>query len=124
MKFQKGQSGNPAGKPKGAVNQSTRVKESFKKHVGQDAEEFFMTNFIDRITEGDTSCLRLLGEWLHGKPLQTAENTNINQNTEMSAEEASEKLSTLGKDGLIKLITGSDSSTDDDMEKPSKKQSA
>lgn len=122
--FKKGQSGNPKGRPKGDKTQRTRIIEGFKKHVGTDAEEFFFNNLHDAICGGDSAALRLFGEWLMGKPHQTSENKNINENHEMSAEQAREKLAGLDADGLIKLVRGSDSSTDGPVEGSGKKRSA
>ena len=123
MPFKKGQSGNPAGRKKGSKTQRTRIIEGFKT-LGVDAEEFFFENFHDAIAGGDSGCLKMLGEWLHGKAHQTTTSHNVNENHEMSRDEALEKLDTIGEDGLIKLIKRSDSSSDGPVEGSGKKRSA
>lgn len=62
-KFQKGQSGNPAGRPKGSKNKATVISEAIQgKLVGQlerDAQAILLKT-IEMAKNGDTTCIKLL----------------------------------------------------------------
>lgn len=61
--FQKGQSGNPAGRPKGSKNKATVISEAIQgKLVGQlekDAQAILLKT-IEMAKDGDTTCIKLL----------------------------------------------------------------
>jgi len=105
MTFIKGQSGNPAGRPKGIKPQRQRIIDGLKKHCDVDAEELFTTSMHDAVLGGDPAMLRLLGEWLHGKPHATSEVTNTNLNHDLSADDVRERLTSteLGSK-MLKLV--------------------
>lgn len=92
MTFQKGQSGNPKGRPKQAKSQKSRIIEGFKKHLDIDAERFAVEMMHDAIAGGDSSILKLLVEYINGKPVQQNENLNINVGGELDTGEAVDRL--------------------------------
>lgn len=59
-KWKPGQSGNPAGKPKGARHKATRLAQEM---IGGEAESV-VRKVIEKALEGDTTCLRLCLERL------------------------------------------------------------
>lgn len=70
--FEKGQSGNPAGKPRGARNASTHMAEALM----ADAAEAMVQTFIDKALEGNMPALNLAMKWVlpscRPQPLQFA----------------------------------------------------
>ena len=54
MKFQKGQSGNPAGKPRGAKDRRTELRALFQPRSGE-----LVNKAIEMALSGDAACLRL-----------------------------------------------------------------
>lgn len=54
MAFQKGKSGNPAGKPKGAKDKRTELRSLFEQH-----KEKLIQVVIDKAKAGDTTALRI-----------------------------------------------------------------
>lgn len=54
MAFQKGKSGNPAGKPKGAKDKRTELRSLFEQH-----REELIQAVIDNAKDGDTAALRI-----------------------------------------------------------------
>lgn len=108
MPFKKGQSGNPAGRPKGIKTQKTRILEGFKKYLDVDAEEFAITMMHDAIAGGDSTILKLLIEYINGKPIQQTENTNLNlDGGEVDVEATLERLnSTESGRNILRLIEG------------------
>jgi hypothetical protein len=54
MRFKKGQSGNPRGRPKGKPDRRTAARELFEPH-----REHLIQKAIDLALEGDTTALRL-----------------------------------------------------------------
>jgi len=60
MPFQKGQSGNPNGKPKGAFNKNTLVAQALLEGEG----EALVRKAVDLALEGDRTCLRICLERL------------------------------------------------------------
>ena len=106
MPFKKGQSGNPKGRPKGICNQKTRILEGFKEHLNLDAEKFAIEMMHDAITGGDSSVLRLLIEYLNGKPVQQTENLNINADiADLSEDEMRDRIKSIDNgDEILKLL--------------------
>ena len=74
MTFVKGQSGNPDGRPVGARNFTTKVREALEKIAeGKDYtyEEAFIKAILKKgIVDQDTGMMRTIWEQLDGKPLQ------------------------------------------------------
>ena len=60
MRFQPGQSGNPAGRPPGSLNKKTLAAEAL---IAERAEAI-VTNLMDRATDGQGTAMRLVSEWL------------------------------------------------------------
>jgi len=86
----KGESGNPAGRPKGAKNRSTiarkwlEVNQSLKNPLTGESEtmsqEDLMTlALIKKAREGDVTAYKALMDSGYGAPLQQIEQTNIEQ---------------------------------------------
>ena len=74
MPFQPGQSGNPAGKPPGAKNFTTKVREALEKIAeGKDYtyEEAFIKSILkNAIVDGKEQTQRLIWNYLDGLPQQ------------------------------------------------------
>jgi hypothetical protein len=74
MTFVKGQSGNPAGKPKGTRSFTTKVREALEKIAeGKDYtyEEAFIKSILKKgIIDGDSAIIRLIWNYLDGMPVQ------------------------------------------------------
>ena len=70
MTFQKGQSGNPTGKPKGALNKNTLIAQALLEGEG----EALVKKVVTMALEGDLTCLRICLERLvpakKGAPIQ------------------------------------------------------
>ena len=88
--FEKGESGNPNGRPKGAKNRSTiarkwlEVNQSLKNPLTGESEtmsqEDLMTlALIKKAREGDVTAYKALMDSGYGAPLQQIEQTNIEQ---------------------------------------------
>jgi hypothetical protein len=88
--WQKGESGNPNGRPKGAKNRSTiarrwlEVNQSLKNPLTGEQEtmsqEDLMTlALIKKAREGDVTAYKALMDSGYGAPLQQIEQTNIEQ---------------------------------------------
>ena len=73
-KWEKGQSGNPNGRPKGSKNFTTKVREALEKIAdGKDYtyEEALIKSVLkNAIVDGDTSTQRLIWGYLDGLPQQ------------------------------------------------------
>lgn len=54
MKFKKGQSGNPAGKPRGAKDKRTALRALFEPHA-----ELLVSKVVELALAGDTTALRI-----------------------------------------------------------------
>jgi hypothetical protein len=89
-RWQKGESGNPNGRPKGAKNRSTiarkwlEVNQSLKNPLTGDqqtmSQEDLMTlALIKKAREGDVTAYKALMDSGYGAPLQQIEQTNIEQ---------------------------------------------
>jgi len=89
-RWQKGESGNPAGRPKGSKNRSTiarkwlEVNQSLKNPLTGESEtmsqEDLMTlALIKKAREGDVTAYKALMDSGYGAPLQQIEQTNIEQ---------------------------------------------
>ena len=89
-KFEKGESGNPNGRPKGARNRSTiarqwlEVNQNLKNPLTGESEnmsqEDLMTlALIKKAREGDVSAYKALMDSGYGAPLQQVEQTIIEQ---------------------------------------------
>ena len=102
--WQKGESGNPSGRPKGSRNRSTiarywlDVEQKLKNPLtGSDetmSQEDLMTLAqIKKARDGDTTAYKALMDSTYGAPLQQVEQTQTNYDfTNLSAEEVREIL--------------------------------
>lgn len=88
--FEKGESGNPAGRPKGAKNRSTIAKQWLEVNqklknplTGNEetmSQEDLMTlALIKKAREGDVAAYKALMDSGYGSPVQQIEQTNIEQ---------------------------------------------
>lgn len=84
MPFVKGQSGNPAGKPKGARSFTTKVRDALMKIAdGKETtyERLLIQSILDKaIYDKDNTMMKVIWEQLDGKPLQrmgNADGSNI-----------------------------------------------
>lgn len=77
MGFQKGQSGNPSGRPKGAVAATTRMREQCEKY-GDEIVDYLVA--VMRNGENETSertaAAKILLEYGYGKPKQQVDLTD------------------------------------------------
>jgi len=73
-KFEKGQSGNPNGRPVGAKSLTTKVKEALLKIAdGKDYtyEEALIKSILKKaIVDGDSNMIRLMWNYIDGMPQQ------------------------------------------------------
>jgi hypothetical protein len=87
-RWEKGESGNPAGRPKGSKNRSTiakkwlEVNQSLKNPLTNETEtmsqEDLMTlALIKKAREGDVNAYKALMDSGYGAPIQQVEQTNI-----------------------------------------------
>ena len=107
MRFEKGKSGNPAGRPKGIKSQKNKLLDGLKKALpsGTDPEEWLFGMAMDAIEGGDSSMLKLAMEMTLGKAHATSEVTNTNLNQDVDAESAKERLqSTEQGRKILKLV--------------------
>lgn len=88
-KFQKGESGNPNGRPKGAKNRSTiarywmEVNQSLKNPLTgasetMSQEDLMTLALIKKAREGDVAAYKALMDSGYGAPVQVVEQTNTN----------------------------------------------
>lgn len=93
MTFVKGQSGNPEGRPVGAKNFTTKVREALEKIAdGKDYtyEEAFIKSILKKgIVDGDSGTQRLIWNYLDGLPAQRFdENSPLSVSIKISKEVA------------------------------------
>ncbi len=74
--FQKGQSGNPAGKPKGTRHLTTRIKEALlsvcDEKRGVTYEDLLVRKILDKaINEGNEQLIKLIWGYVDGSVLKT-----------------------------------------------------
>ena len=101
-RWQKGESGNPNGRPKGSKNRSTiarqwlevneEIKNPLTSEIERMTQEDVMTlALIKKARSGDVNAYKALMDSGYGSPLQQIESTNIEQplfpDTESDAEE-------------------------------------
>ncbi len=88
--WEKGESGNPNGRPKGSKNRSTiarywlEVNQKLKNPItGEDEtmsqEDLITLSIIKKARDGDVSAYKALMDSGYGAPLQQIEQTNIEQ---------------------------------------------
>ncbi len=88
--FEKGESGNPNGRPKGSRNRSTiarywlEVNQKLKNPItGEDEtmsqEDLITLSIIKKARDGDVNAYKALMDSGYGAPLQQIEQTNIEQ---------------------------------------------
>jgi hypothetical protein len=67
--WQKGQSGNPSGKPKGAKNRSTVIREllALKAEGGRDNEYRMMSALLEKACTGDVAAVKEIQDTMYGK---------------------------------------------------------
>lgn len=89
-RWQKGESGNPKGRPKGALNRSTiarkwlEVNQSLKnpltgENETMSQEDLMTLALIKKAREGDVSAYKALMDSGYGAPLQQVEQTILEQ---------------------------------------------
>ena len=97
MVWQKGQSGNIAGKPKGAVSFTTKIRHALdaiwtdKDGEKTTAERALIRSILEKaISGGDATMMRTIWEQLDGKPLQRLANADGSNllNTDINYEQA------------------------------------
>jgi hypothetical protein len=89
--FTKGTSGNPNGRPKGALNKSTRqISEIIHDNVDFDV---LIRRLNERANEGSDTACRLILEYGHGKP---TENMNVSINASELAKQIKSVVSATG----------------------------
>ena len=101
-RWQKGESGNPNGRPKGSKNRSTiarqwlevneEIRNPLTSEIERMSQEDVMTlALIKKARSGDVNAYKALMDSGYGSPLQQIESTNIEQplfpDTESDAEE-------------------------------------
>lgn len=62
-RFKKGESGNPAGRPKGAKNKSTEIKAMIEASLVEEAQDSALAvlrKTIELAKKGDTTCIKIL----------------------------------------------------------------
>jgi hypothetical protein len=90
IKFKKGQSGNPKGRPVGSKNRSTIAKKWLdieqnlknpltSKVENMSQEDLITLALIRKAREGDVQAYQKLMDSAYGQPLQQIEQTNIEQ---------------------------------------------
>lgn len=88
--FQKGESGNPKGRPVGSKNRSTiakrwlSVEQNLKnpltsENESMSQEDLMTLALIKKAREGDTQAYQKLMDSAYGQPIQQIEQTNIEQ---------------------------------------------
>jgi hypothetical protein len=89
-RWEKGESGNPAGRPKGAKNRSTiakywlEVNQNLKNPLTGESqtmsqEDLMTLALIKKARDGDVNAYKALMDSGYGAPLQQIEQTNIEQ---------------------------------------------
>lgn len=103
-RWQKGESGNPAGRPKGAKNRSTIAR--YWLEVNQKAknpidgteqtlsqEDLMTLALVKRAKDGDVNAYKALMDSAFGAPTQQIEQTQVNYDfTDLSTDEIKEML--------------------------------
>ena len=88
MAFKSGESGNPTGRPKGAISRRTQLSKLLEPH----AEEL-VNKAVELAKNGDVNALRLILERLIPKPREESIELNITQNA-LNSPQALLELST------------------------------
>lgn len=73
--WQKGQSGNLKGKPKGSRNRSTIIKELLM--TGDNEYKMHLAQLLKAIEKGDTNAYKAILDSAYGAPVQTIEQNNV-----------------------------------------------
>lgn len=76
--FKKGESGNPNGRPKGARNRSTIIKELLQQ--GDNELKMHMAQLLKAIEKSDTNAYKAILDSAYGAPVQQIEQTEIKVN--------------------------------------------
>ena len=90
MQFQKGQSGNPNGRPSGAVNVRTKMLAALQ--AAGVSEDEFSAEVVELAKRGNTTALSLIGERLWSRPKQTLEPLPIEIDREAPLEQKAERI--------------------------------
>lgn len=98
--FKPGQSGNPAGRPKGSKNFTTKVREALEKISKNDGctyEEALIKSIIAKaIIDGDTRSQKLIWNYLDGMPQQNVKLDGDMKVTQKDIETVSKSLDESG----------------------------
>ena len=100
--WKKGQSGNPAGKPKGSYSLVSLLKKQLE-DIPAGHKKTYGQIIIDRIfnkaiSEGNEQIIKLIINYIDGLPVQRTENTNTNFNfNDMDDKELEKKIREYGK---------------------------
>lgn len=77
-RWTKGESGNPVGRPKGARNRSTIIKELLAQ--GDNELKMHMAQLLKAIEKSDTNAYKAILDSAYGAPVQQIEQTEIKVN--------------------------------------------
>lgn len=72
MPFQKGQSGNPGGRPKSAWTFASLLREALEKKSldGDEVKHAVMNALVDKAVEGDVQAIKEIANRIDGMPVQ------------------------------------------------------
>jgi len=114
--FQKGQSGNPAGRKKGK-DHKTLLIEGFKKIKKGAFETVLLKAVAKKMEQGDPTIIKLMVEMFYGKPKQINENINMNMNHNLDTSEMNERLeSTEAGRAMLQIMEGEEVEEPEDDE--------
>lgn len=80
MVFQPGQSGNPAGKPKGSISITALVKKALLEKPEGEKDKTYIQQFVEKlldkaIKDGDSQTQKMIWNYIDGLPKETIDHT-------------------------------------------------